>query len=101
MLYTVLEILMIARLGGTPGQPLCGMYVKDLNTFKSVTLMQATIRCISETVFIILFSFLINYVSRWLAILTILISILAIFNKCKQFLYDKIARIAVTDYKSS
>ncbi|MCA4774910.1 RDD family protein [Wolbachia endosymbiont of Mansonella ozzardi] len=33
MLYTVLEILMIARLGGTPGQLLCGMHVKDLNTF--------------------------------------------------------------------
>ncbi|MGL9779901.1 MAG: RDD family protein [Wolbachia sp.] len=101
MLYTVLEILMITRLGGTPGQLLCGMYVKDANTFKSVTLMQATIRCISEAALSFTFLFLIDYVSRWFAILPILVFIFAIFDKRKQFLHDKIAKTVVIDYKPS
>ncbi len=101
MLYTVLEILMITRLGGTPGQLLCGMYVKDANTFKSVTLMQATIRCISEAALSFVFLFLIDYVSQWFAILPILVFIFAIFDQRKQFLHDKIAKTVVIDYKSS
>ncbi|MCM1002639.1 RDD family protein [Wolbachia pipientis] len=101
MLYTVLEILMITRWGGTPGQLLCGMYVKDVNTFKSVTPMQATIRCISETALSFGSLFLIDYVSRWLAILPILILIFAIFDKREQFLHDKIARTVVIGYKPS
>ncbi|MDR0288614.1 MAG: RDD family protein [Rickettsiales bacterium] len=99
MLYAVLEILMITRLGGTPGQLLCGMYVKDANTFKSVTLMQATIRCISETALSFVFLFLIDYVFQWFAILPILVLIFAVFDKRKQFLHDKIAKTVVIDYK--
>lgn len=77
------------------------MYVKDVNTFKSVTPMQATIRCISETALSFGSLFLIDYVSRWLAILPILILIFAIFDKRKQFLHDKVARTVVIDYKPS
>ncbi|MDX5495255.1 MAG: RDD family protein [Wolbachia endosymbiont of Nomada marshamella] len=101
VLCTVLEILMITRLGGTPGQLLCGMYIKDADTFKNTTLMQAAIRCISETVFLIISFLLTHYVSQWFIILPILVLIFAIFDRRKQTFYDKIAKTVVIDYKPS
>lgn len=101
VLYTILEILMITRLGGTPGKLLCGMYIKDANTFTNVTLTQAAIRSISQTVFSTISLLLIDYVSRWFVILPILVLIFAIFDQRKQTFYDKVANTVVIDYKPS
>lgn len=99
--YIVFNILTITKYGCTPGRLLCGVRIKDANTFKSVTLMQATIRCISEAALSFVFLFLIDYVSQWFAILPILVFIFAIFDQRKQFLHDKIAKTVVIDYKPS
>lgn len=100
-LCTVLEILMITKLGGTPGKLLCGMYIKDADTFKNTTLIQAAVRSISQTVFSIISALLTHYVSRWFIILPILVLIFAIFDQRKQTFYDKIAKTVVIDYKPS
>ncbi|MFP3021027.1 MAG: RDD family protein [Wolbachia sp.] len=100
-LCTVLEILMITKLGGTPGKLLCGMYIKDAGTFKSTTLTQAAVRSISQTIFSIISSLLTHYVSRWSIILPILVLIFAIFDRRKQTFYDKVAKTVVIDYKPS
>ncbi|APR98373.1 RDD family protein [Wolbachia endosymbiont of Folsomia candida] len=99
VLCAVLEILMITRLGGTPGKLLCGIYVKDVNTFTNVTLIQATIRCVSQTVFSIISSLLCDYVSRYSLILPILVLIFAIFDQRKQTFYDKLANTVVIGCK--
>ncbi|MGL9759131.1 MAG: RDD family protein [Wolbachia sp.] len=102
--YIALKILMITRLGGTPGKLLCGMHIKDANTFTNATLMQATIRCISkEGIWIInsLSDLLPDYVSACLFIILILVLMFAIFDQRKQTFYDKIAKTVVIDYKSS
>lgn len=101
VLCTVLEILMITKLGGTPGKLLCGMYIKDADTFKNTTLTQAAVRSISQTVFSIVSSLLMRYVSQWFVILPILVLIFAIFDRRKQTFYDKIAKTVVIDYKPS
>ncbi|MDR2832029.1 MAG: RDD family protein [Rickettsiales bacterium] len=99
VLYTVLEILMITRLSGTPGKLLCGMYIKDANTFTNVTLIQATTRSISHTVSWITYIFLYDSVSEYFLILPILVLIFAIFDQRKQTFYDKFANTVVIDYK--
>ncbi len=101
VLCTVLEILMITKLGGTPGKLLCGMYIKDADTFKNTTPTQAAMRSISQTVFSITSSLLTHYVSRWFIILLISVLIFAIFDRRKQTFYDKIANTVVIDYKPS
>ncbi|WP_225536531.1 RDD family protein [Wolbachia endosymbiont of Mansonella ozzardi] len=40
LVLIVFKILMIAKLGGNPGKPLYGMYIKDASTLKNVTLIQ-------------------------------------------------------------
>lgn len=103
--FTVLQILMITRLGGTPGKLLCGICIKDANTFKNVTLMQATIRCIFQGGIWIIHDFLFyslpDYVSACFFIILILALMFAIFDQRKQTFYDKFARTVVIDYKSS
>lgn len=101
VLCTVLETLMITKLGGTPGKLLCGMYIKDVDTFKNTTLTQAAVRSISQTVSSIVSSLLMEYVSQWFIILLILVLIVAIFDQRKQTFYDKIAKTVVIDYKPS
>ncbi|MDR2548336.1 MAG: RDD family protein, partial [Rickettsiales bacterium] len=38
------NMLMTTRLGGTPGKLLCGIYIKDANTFTNITQVQALTR---------------------------------------------------------
>lgn len=99
--FIVLQILMITRLGGTPGKLLCGIYIKDANTFKNVTLMQATIRCIFQAGIVMLPDFLPDDVFACLFIILILVLMFAIFDQRKQTFYDKIAKTVVIDYKPS
>ncbi|MGL9757693.1 MAG: RDD family protein [Wolbachia sp.] len=40
-IYTIFNMLMTIRFGGTSGKLLCGIYIKDANTFTNVTLKQA------------------------------------------------------------
>lgn len=104
------EILMIRRVRCTPGQLLCCICIKDANTLKNITLMQATIRCVLFEVIYIscmlsVLEFFHEYISEWLCeyllclstIITIIV-ICAIFDKRKQFFHDKIARIVVINY---
>ncbi|MDR2548335.1 MAG: RDD family protein [Rickettsiales bacterium] len=101
--FTVLQILMITKLGGTPGKLLCGIRIKDANTFKNVTLVQATIRCVLQEGISTLYNFLTyllpDYVSVCLFIILILVLMFAIFDQRKQTFYDKIAKTVVIDYK--
>ncbi|MCX3065048.1 RDD family protein [Wolbachia endosymbiont of Drosophila pseudotakahashii] len=60
LVLTISKILMVTKLGGTPGKLLCGMHIKDAKTFTNVTLMQATIRCISQGSIWIIFRFLLH-----------------------------------------
>jgi uncharacterized RDD family membrane protein YckC len=94
---------MITKLGGTPGKLLCGIRIKDANTFKNVTLVQATIRCVLQEGISTLYNFLTyllpDYVSVCLFIILILVLMFAIFDQRKQTFYDKIAKTVVIDYK--
>ncbi|MEC4734692.1 MAG: RDD family protein [Wolbachia endosymbiont of Halictus tumulorum] len=105
LVLTISKILMVTKLGGTPGKLLCGMHIKDANTFTNVTLMQATIRCISKGSIWIIFRFLLHlhyhgYTFLYLLIVLILF-LFAVFDQRKQTFYDKIAKTVVIDYKSS
>lgn len=92
--YLSFSVLMVVRFGGTPGKLLCGIYIKDANTFKNVTLMQATIRCILSGV--ILSS---TKIFGCGSILPILVTLFAVRDKRKQALHDKIAKTVVINYK--
>ncbi|MDE5057606.1 RDD family protein [Wolbachia endosymbiont of Drosophila bocki] len=105
LVLTVFKILMITKLSGTPGKLLCGMHIKNANTFTNATLMQATIRCISKGSIWIIFRFLLRlhyhgYTFLYLLIVLILF-LFAVFDQRKQTFYDKIAKTVVIDYKSS
>ncbi|MDE5063653.1 RDD family protein, partial [Wolbachia endosymbiont of Drosophila chauvacae] len=70
-----------------------------------VTLMQATIRCISKGSIWIIFRFLLHlhyhgYTFLYLLIVLILF-LFAVFDQRKQTFYDKIAKTVVIDCKSS
>ncbi len=94
LVYIALEVLMITRLGWTPGKLLFGIYIKDANTFKKAALMQVVIRSTLKALL-----FIPLYISEWFLILPILILIPAIFDQHKQTFYDKIANTVVIDYK--
>lgn len=94
LVYIVLEVLMITRLGRTPGKLLFDIYIKDANTLKNAALMQVVMR---STLKALLFVPL--YISEWFLILPILILIPAAFDQRKQLFYDKIAETVVMDYK--
>ncbi|MFP3020458.1 RDD family protein [Wolbachia endosymbiont (group A) of Pogonocherus hispidulus] len=94
LVYIVLEVLMITRLGWTPGKLLFGIYIKDTSTLENAALMQVVIR---STLKALLFVPL--YISEWFLILPILVLIFAAFDKRKQFFHDKIANTVVIDYK--
>ncbi len=94
LVLTISKILMVTKLGGNPGKLLCGMHIKDANTFTNVTLMQATIRCISKGSIWIIFRFLLHlhyhgYTFLYLLIVLILF-LFAVFDQRKQTFYDKI-----------
>lgn len=111
---------MVRRFSGTPGQLLCGIHIKDINTLENITLVQATTRYISSKVpvlFILSYILIIGVTSefsdeyifeRWILPLSglvfiaiILIFISAAFDQRKQTFYDKIAKTVVIDYKPS
>lgn len=121
LLSIVLGIFMIRRFGGTPGQLLCCICIKDVNTLESITLVQAIIRYV---LFKILSLFLLGYIliigkfsnryiselwfiplsnSIFMIIILIIIFVIisAIFDKRKQLLHDKIAKTVAIDYKPS
>lgn len=97
LLILISEIFLLVKFVGTPGQLLLGIYVKDINTLKNVTPKKAAIR--------FFFFMVVNstkqlrYISHWFLALPILILLLAVFDKRKQFLHDKIANTVVIDYK--
>ena len=112
----IFNIFMIRRFGGTPGQLLCSICIKDINTLKNITFMQATIRYIFvEAIQVMTIVMLVvdekqllhNYMNKqlyellstaiYLSIVSSLIS--AVFDKRKQFFYDKIAKTVAIDYK--
>ena len=94
LVYIALEVLMITKLGWTPGKLLFGIYIKDANSFKNVALMQVMIRSTLKALLLLPF-----YISEWFLILPILVLIFAVFDKHKQFFHDKIANTVVIDYK--
>jgi len=99
IIYLAFSIFMIMKYGGTPGKLLCGTYVKDANTLKNVTTVQATIRCVLSGVLWCMLSS--PQVFGLVSILPILVILFAVFNQRKQTVYDKIAKTVVIDYKSS
>lgn len=103
--YIIFNILTITKYGCTPGRLLCSVRIKDANTFKNVTLMQATIRYIFREGIWVIYSFLSyllpGYVSGCLFIILTLVLMFAIFDQRKQTFYDKIAKTVVVDYKPS
>ncbi|MGL9779463.1 MAG: RDD family protein [Wolbachia sp.] len=117
LLSMVLGVFITRRFGSTPGQWLCRICIKNINTLKNITLLQAIIRYVLFEIinFILIFMLIINlfffetYTSKWwfepLSILTsvaiILIFICAIFDRRKQFFHDKIAKTVAIDYKPS
>lgn len=95
LVYIALEVLMITRLGWTPGKLLLGIYIKDASTLKNAALMQVVMRSTLKALL-----FIPLYISEWFLILPILILIPAIFDQHKQLFYDKIAETVVMDHKS-
>lgn len=95
LLFIALETLMITKLGWTPGKLLCGIYIKDANTLENVALIQAVIRSALK-MFLWLPSY---YISIWFLVLPMSILITAVFDRHSQFLYDKIVKTVVVDYK--
>ncbi|HCE59380.1 MAG TPA: hypothetical protein DEQ74_00890 [Wolbachia sp.] len=91
--YIALEVLMITKLGWTPGKLLCGIYIKDVNTLENISLVQTVVR---STLKVLLF--VPCYISAWFIILPILTLIPAMFDKSKQIFYDKIAKTVVIDH---
>lgn len=94
LLFIALETLMITKFGWTPGKLLFGIYIKDANTLKNVSLMQAVMRSSLKA-----FLFVPLNISDWFYILPILVLIFATFYRHKQTFYDKIAKTVVIDYK--
>ncbi|MDR0288498.1 MAG: RDD family protein [Rickettsiales bacterium] len=94
LVYIALEVLMITRLGWTPGKLLFGIYIKDANTLKNAALTQVVMRSSLKTLL-----FVSLYISEWFLILPILVLIFAVFDQRKQLFHDKIANTVVIDYK--
>ncbi|MDN5247655.1 MAG: RDD family protein [Wolbachia endosymbiont of Tyrophagus putrescentiae] len=95
LLYIALEVLMITRLGWTPGKLLFGIYIKDASTLKNAALMQVIMRSSLKALL-----FIMLYISEWFLILPILVLIFAAFNKFNQSFYDKIANTVVIEHQS-
>lgn len=111
LLSIIFGVLMIRKFSGTPGQLLCGIHIKDVNTLENITLVQAIIRYVSFEVIrssiFITRRFSVKYTSKWwfeslsILIIMVIILIFAISDRHKQFFHDKIAKTVAVDYKSS
>lgn len=95
LVYIALEVLMITRLGWTPGKLLLGICIKDANTLKNAALIQVVMRSTLKALL-----WVPTYISDWFFILPILVLMFAVFDKRKQLFYDKIAETVVMDYRS-
>lgn len=104
-IYIIFNMLMTIRFGGTPGKLLCGIYIKDSNTFKNVTLKQAIRRYFFKdgmwTICNLLSYPLPGYVSGCFFIVLTSVLMFTIFDQHKQTFYDKIAKTVVVYYKPS
>lgn len=112
LLLMVFGVFMIRRSGGTPGQLLCGIHIKDANTLENITLVQAIIRYASFEVVnlsILITGKKFKYISEWWLehlpgeisiIMILIIFICAIFDRSKQFLHDKIAKTVAVKRKA-
>ncbi|MDG7055500.1 MAG: RDD family protein [Wolbachia endosymbiont of Menacanthus eurysternus] len=93
--------LMIIEFSGTPGQLLLRMRVKDKNTLKKITPMQAITRTVAFGVlyFVICYTLLNNLILSLVTL--ILVLVYAIGDEHKQAFHDKIAKTVVIDYRPS
>lgn len=91
----------IIEFGGTPGQLLLRMHIKDKNTLEKITITQTIIRTGTFGVLYFIIFYKILSISSLFIILPIIIILFATFDKHKQFLNDKIAKTVVIDYKPS
>lgn len=97
----IFHIFMLVKFGGTPGQLLFSMRVKDKDTLEKITLMQAINRTVTFGVLYFIIYCVLLDISGIFLILPILILIYAVCDKYKQALHDKFARTVVIDYKPS
>lgn len=95
LVYIALEVLMITKLGWTPGKLLLDIYIKDANTLQNAALMQVVTRSTLKALLFVP----VYYISEWFLILPILILVPSIFDQRKQLFYDKIAKTVVMDHK--
>ncbi|WP_333023518.1 RDD family protein [Wolbachia endosymbiont of Pentidionis agamae] len=95
----ILETFLITKFGGTPGYLLLSIRIKDANTFKNVSIIQAVVRCVLIHIIgtiISLFPTIIEFTTL------IILIVLAVFDKRKQFLHDKIAKtVAIMHLRSN
>ncbi len=91
----------IIEFGGTPGQLLLRMRIKDKNILEKITITQTIIRTGTFGVLYFIIFYAIFNISSLFIILPIPIILFAAFDKHKQFLNDKIAKTVMIDYKSS
>ncbi|QOD38598.1 RDD family protein [Candidatus Wolbachia massiliensis] len=89
----------IIEFGGTPGQLLLRMRIKDKNTTEKITITQTIIRTGTFGVLCFIIVYATFNISSLFIVLPILIILFAAFDKHKQFLNDKIAKTVVIDYK--
>ncbi|WP_264685579.1 MULTISPECIES: RDD family protein [unclassified Wolbachia] len=101
----ILELIFYAftiiEFGGTPGQLLLRMHIKDKNTLEKITITQTIIRTGTFGVLYFIIFYTILSISSLFIILPIIIILFATFDKHKQFLNDKIAKTVVIEYKPS
>jgi len=92
LIVITLETLMLAKFGQTPGKFICSARVKHENTSENITFRQVVIRSVLKELLFVPACF-----NGWFFILQILALIAAIFDKRKQFFYDKIAKTVVCE----
>ncbi|MDE5061578.1 MULTISPECIES: RDD family protein [Wolbachia] len=101
ILELIFYVFTIIEFGGTPGQLLLRMRVKDENTLEKITLIQAISRTAVFGVLYFIICYTLFNISSLFIVVSILIILFAILDQRKQFLHDKIARTVVIDYKPS
>ncbi|WP_168455925.1 RDD family protein [Wolbachia endosymbiont of Ctenocephalides felis wCfeJ] len=101
LLSIIFGVFMVRRYGGTPGQLLWDIRIKDASTLENITLLQAIVRHIFCLMFVAscivtLKEFFDKPISEWLSepfpilpfVVIILIFISAVFDRHKRLFYD-------------
>ncbi|UIP93267.1 RDD family protein [Wolbachia endosymbiont of Anopheles demeilloni] len=101
ILEVIFYVFTIIEFGGTPGQLLLRMRVKDENTLEKITLIQAISRTAVFGVLYFIICYTLFNISSLFIVVSILIILFKILDQRKQFLHDKIAKTVVIDYKPS